>query len=169
MAYLLKNKTKEEIGCDFLALSKKESDARMRLRLLCLEHLLEGKSYRQVAAIFKIETSTVQCYVNKFRNGGIEGLKDKPGKGRKPKFPRKKEEYLKELILDEQKKMIGGRLIGKDIQRLIAETFGIKLSLAGIYLLLERIGLTWVSSRSQHPKKNKSYKTTSKKILWQRL
>ena len=46
----------------------------------------------------------------------------------------------------------GGRLMGKDAQEILLEKFNVKLSKNSVYALLHKIGLSWVSSRSRHPK-----------------
>jgi len=137
---------------DFLALSKKEKKPRVRIRMLGLAHIKDGTSYRKVSKMLKVSLVSVQEWANKFRDFGIEGLKDKGGGGKKPLFPKEKEEELKNLILEKQKKKSGGRLTGTDIQKIVNDDFGITCALRTTYDLLHRIGLVWISSRSKHPK-----------------
>ena len=146
------NKVVINSDIDFLALSKKEKKPRVRVRLLGLAHIKEGVSYRKVAKMLKVDTSSVQKWVNRFKDSGIEGMKDKGGSGKKPSFPREKEEDLKNLILEKQTKKNGGRLTGADIQKIINNDFGVKCALRTTYDLLHRIGFVWISSRSKHPK-----------------
>jgi len=140
---------------DFLALSKKEKSPRMRIRLLALAHIKDGTSYREVAKMLKTSTHSVQTYANKFRDSGIDGLRDKEGRGRKPNFPRDKEKELEKVILEKQKKRNGGRLTGNDIHKIVENDFGIKCALRTIYDLLHRIDFVCISSRSKHPKSDK--------------
>ena len=95
MKILLKGKSNKELGCNLCKLSKKEHHARTRIRFLGLCLIQKGKTYREVAASLDVFVSTVQDWVNKFREFGPEGLKEKKGTGRKPILPRDKEEELK--------------------------------------------------------------------------
>ena len=141
---------------DFSFLAKKEKRGRVRIRLLALAHLKKGVSYRKTAKMLEVSPVSINNWVNRFISFGLEGLKDQTSNsGRNQMLPKSKEEDLKKLVLKEQTKLTGGRLIGADIIELIKKKYGITYSSAGIYHLMERIGLVWISSRSQHPKSNK--------------
>ena len=46
----------------------------------------------------------------------------------------------------------GGRIRGEDIQVLLKEKFFVDYALPSVYNVLERCELSWISSRSKHPK-----------------
>ena len=141
---------------DFSSLAKKEKRGRVRIRLLAMAHLKKGTSYRKTAKMLEVSPVSISNWINRFVSSGLDGLKDQTSNsGRNQMLPKNKEEELKKLVLKEQKKLTGGRLIGADIIELIKKKYGIIYSSAGVYHLMERIGLVWVSSRSQHPKTNK--------------
>jgi len=148
---------------DFLALSKKEKNPRMRIRLLVLAHIKDGTSYRKVAKMLKTSAHSVQTYANEFRDSGIDGLRDKEGRGRKPNFPKDKEKELEKVILEKQKKRSGGRLTGSDVHKIVNEDFGIGCALRTIYDLLRRINFVCISSRSKHPKSDQKAQEDFKK------
>jgi len=153
---LRKNASIKNSNIDFSALAKKEKRGRVRIRFLALSHLQNGVSHRKTAKILQVSFVSIQNWVNKFRSSGIEGLKDQTSNcGRNQMLPKNKEQELKELVLKTQKSLTGGRLIGDDIIELIKKKYGVIYSSSGVYSLMERIGLVWVSSRSQHPKSNK--------------
>lgn len=152
-----------ESEIDFLALSKKEQHPRVKIRLLGLAHIKDGVSYRDVASMLKVVLSTVQEWVNKFSKSELEGLQEKGDRGKKPLFPIEQEPKLKQILLKKQKTKKGGALIGKDIQKIIFNSFGIKCALRTTYKILHRIGLSWVSSRSKHPKSDKKAQEEFKK------
>jgi len=56
------------------------------------------------------------------------------------------------LIDKRQHHRQGGRLRSADIQALIKEMYGVDYTLSGIYNLAHRIGLSWITSRSVHPR-----------------
>ena len=45
----------------------------------------------------------------------------------------------------------GGRVRGEDIRQLLARQFGVAYSLNGVYDLLKRLGLVWISARAVSP------------------
>lgn len=152
-----------ESEIDFLALSKKEQHPRARMRLLGLAHVKDDVSYRDIVKMLKVALSTVQEWVNKFGESGLEGLQEKGNRGRKPKLLIEQEFKLKKIILKKQATKKGGALIGEDIQKIIFDSFGVKYALRTTYKVLHRIGLSWVSSRSKHPKSDKKAQEKFKK------
>jgi len=167
--HLRNNASIKELSINFSDLAKKEKIGRVRIRFLALSHLQRGMSHRQTAKILQISTVSIQNWVNRFRNTGVEGVKDQTSNcGRNQILPKNKEKELKELVLKEQKKLIGGRLIGDDIIKLIKKKYGITYSSSGVYSLMARIGLVWISSRSQHPKANKKKQKNLKKASLKR-
>lgn len=54
------------------------------------------------------------------------------------------------LLLQENRN--GGRIVGKDVKNLLIEKYDVEYSLSSIYVLLDRLNLSWISSRSKHPK-----------------
>lgn len=148
---------------DFRALSKKEKNPRVRMRFLGLAHVKDGASYRKVANMLKTSYRSVQNWVNRFVNEGIEGVKDKNVGGKEPYFPKDREEELRNLLVQKQSEMRGGRLIGTDIQKIVENQFGVAYAMSSIYELLARINMVYVSSRSKHPKSDKKMQETFKK------
>ena len=165
MNFLLRGKSNKELGCNLHRLSKKEPHARTRTRFLALFLIQKGSTYREAANSVNVAVQTIQKWINKFRKFGPEGLKEQTGTGRKPILPRNKEDDLKKMIVKEQKNKIGGRLILEDIRMLIEKHFSVKYSISGLCHMLHRIGLVWISSRSQHPKTNTENQDAFKKTL----
>jgi len=48
----------------------------------------------------------------------------------------------------------GGRLIAEDIRAYINTTFKISYQLSNVYRLLNEMDLSWITSRSKHPKQS---------------
>ena len=45
----------------------------------------------------------------------------------------------------------GGRIRGEEIRQLLHEQFHVDYSLNGVYHLLERLGMSWISARALSP------------------
>jgi transposase len=71
---------------------------------------------------------------------------------------------LIDYIDKESKSSRGGRLVGTDIQSFIEHNFGYKYHLSSVYKLLHRLGFSWITSRSKHPKQSIEAQQDFKKI-----
>ena len=165
------NTSQEELAklvdTDFFQLAKREPNPKMRIRLLALGHLREGKTKSEIVDMFQIVFPTLREWLLRFIEEGREGLRDKQGKGRKRKLPIEREEEFRQQVEDLQKGRNGGRVRGQDIQVLLKEKFRVEHALPSVYHVLERCGLSWISARSKHPKSDpkaqEDFKKNSKK------
>lgn len=153
---------------NFSALAKREKNPRIRVRLLALMHIQNGKSVNAVASLFGVRWRTARAWLDKFLSSGIKGLGDKPRSGRKPHLQANRIEEFKQAIQDLQAKRKGGRIIGKDIQKLLSEQFAAKYDLDSIYKLLKKIDFVWITARSVHPNANQEAQEAFKKTSTKR-
>lgn len=58
----------------------------------------------------------------------------------------------------------GGRLTGEDIVLLAKEHYGVDYHSDAIYHVLKRLGMSWITGRSQHPKADPEKQTDFKKL-----
>ena len=137
---------------DFFQIAKREPNPRTRIRFLALGHLKAGKSKQEVIEMFQIVLITLRRWVLRFISQGIQGLKERPGKGRKKKLSLEQEEEFRLQVEKLQTLRKGGRIRGQDIQILLKEKFSVDHALPSVYHVLERCGLSWISARSRHPK-----------------
>jgi len=129
------------------------SSPRGRIRCLAMIHLQSQKQVEEVADIVKQSCPTIYTWLRWFKDGGLSRLVENvKGRGRKLKLSGDNALILKEMILQAHKKREGGRITGKDVQKIIKEQWGADYCLSSIYAILKRIGLVWITSRSKHPK-----------------
>jgi transposase len=163
----LKDEIANLIGTDFFQLARKEPHPRTRIRILALGHLKSGKTKTEVVEMFQISFPTLRGWLTRFIVEGIEGLREKAGKGRKRKLSPEQEEEFRQHVEKLQKNREGGRVRGQDVQILLKEKFCVDHALPSVYHVLERCGLSWISSRSKHPKSDplaqEEFKKNSKK------
>ncbi|MGN7613091.1 helix-turn-helix domain-containing protein [Magnetococcales bacterium HHB-1] len=136
---------------DFSGLARREPHPRTRIRFLGMAHIQDGKGLAETARMLKVHWKSVQNWVNRFKNEGVEGLQEKPGRGNKPKLPREKEAEFEKAVFDAQEQRKGGRINGKEIQKILQTDFNVTCSLSATYDTLHRVGLVWISARSKHP------------------
>jgi len=58
----------------------------------------KGQSVAEIARFYSVRTRTVYTWFNEWEKDGIQGLKLKPGRGRKPKLSSENEAKVKELV-----------------------------------------------------------------------
>jgi transposase len=117
-----------------------------------LQHLQSGKTIREVSEITFYDKKTIKSWLDSFVFFDYEGLIEREGRGRKPRLPPEKEEAFKDSLDKMQENRGGGRVTAYDIQDLLAKEFDCCYSLSGVYALLDRLNIVWISGRSKHPK-----------------
>ncbi|WP_201546777.1 winged helix-turn-helix domain-containing protein [Psychrobacter lutiphocae] len=150
---------------DFGKYSKTESNPRARLRLLILHQYSIGKSTIDIAKDLCIHPETARRTKKRYYERGLESIYDRHRRGRHSKLAQTDIDAFKDMIVSEQQKRSGGRLTGKDIQQLAKEHYNAHYTVNGIYELLKRIGMSWISARSQHPKADPQAQEAFKKTL----
>ena len=157
--------SKEFMAEDFKSLHKKAA-AGAKQRYRGLHHVQQGKTYAEVSEICLVTPLAVRNWVKKYRAGGAAQLMNQPGRGRKARLKVSDEDF-KQSILALQEERAGGRVKGTDILEMIKKKFKVIYSLSGLYKVLERRKIVWITGRSIHPNANieaqDAFKKTSKK------
>lgn len=151
---------------DFLKMAKKETSKRVHERLLAIHHLCNGKNRHESAAIVGRSDEWLRVWTLRYHNGGYQNIISKKPPGRANYLTQEQESELVSDILQLQDDRDGGRLTGNEIIEHIKKKYKVTYKGTSVYDLLERIGMSWVSSRSKHPnadkKKQKTFKQTFK-------
>lgn len=150
---------------DFGHLSKIESDPRARVRLLMLYQFSLGLDYEEVARNNNTTPYTASKIRRNYWRDGLPSLYDKPRTGRKSKLAPEHYETFKHLIVQAQQEKQGGRLTGEQIVKLAKEHFNVDYHPDAIYVVLRRLGMSWITGRSQHPKADPEKQADFKKTL----
>lgn len=152
-------------GFDFLPHIKVEKNGRMRTRLLALQNLKEGKKVADICSHLKIARDRVRTWARRFLENGIDGLLESAGRGRKPKISAQQKIAVAEFIEQRSHSREGGRVFGQDVVQYIADVFGQKYSLSAAYMIMHELGFGWITSRSIHPRCDKTAQDGFKKNL----
>jgi transposase len=139
---------------DFTKLYKSSKHPREKNRFLALSHFKDGKAPREIAALLRVTRNTIYTWLRNFKTHGIEGIKEKPGRGKKAFIPDSETAAFRSAVLELQAGRSGGVIIGKDVLQLMKDKYGIKCSLKSAYNHLKRARLVWISARSRHPNAN---------------
>ena len=149
---------------DFISLYKKEVSPQVKSRFLGCSHIQKGMTTQAVADLLHVQYRTVAYWIKRYKESGVDGLRDQKGRGLKPKLDKKYENILCDKVLELQRKRKGGRVRGEDIITLLKDEFDVEYKLSGVYNLLHRIGLSWISSRSRHPSQLPEVQEAFKKL-----
>lgn len=149
---------------DFAILCKAERNKKIYQRLMILACLKEGMSKADISRLLFISTDQIYAWLKRFREEGIEGLKDKARSGRPRLLDSSHHKTLKQKMEELQSALPGGRLRGEDIIQLIKDEWGVTYTLSGIYYLMKDIGMSWISTRSRHPKQDEVIQEQFKKL-----
>lgn len=139
---------------DLKKMYRKENDGRMRTRLQALYHLKNGMELHQVVDVTLASEVSIRRWCFLYAERGYVGLLEEDGRGRYPKLPKEKNDEFVEDVQRLQQERDGGRVIGKDIQKLLQTKYQIDYTLRSVYVLLDRMNFSWISCRSQHPRCN---------------
>lgn len=145
-------------------LAKSAKSARMRNRYLAVSHFIDGKSRTDIAKYLKVARGSVNVWVQKFLDNGIDGLLEGRHTGRPTKLSSQQLEQLSHFIKENSTCDNGGRLQAKDVQVYITEHFKIDYQISNIYRLLHHLNFSWITSRSRHPKQDEGVQTLFKKL-----
>jgi transposase len=92
--------------------------------------------------MMKVTPRTMSVWVNRFRKDGIEGLREKPGRGAKRRCipPEQYYSFLKS-VETLKKNRYRGRIQARDLGDLIEEKYGKRPSKTTIYRIMNQINL----------------------------
>ena len=151
---------------DFLKLARQHKSSQMKMRLLALAHFPDGQSRTTIAKFLKVSRTSVNKWISAYLNAGIEALNEKPRPGRPHFLTDTQQTELCQFIEERSHSTAGGRLTGYDIQSYISDNFAIEYHSDYVYILLRKLGFSWKTSRSRHPKQSLDAQEDFKKILF---
>ncbi len=130
------------------------NNASLKLRYMSIQKFNEGQSRASIAKNLTVSRRLVNEWIAKYLSNGFDGLELKLATGRPPLLNDRQKTQLKEYIIANAAKKSGGRLMGKDIQKYIQETYLVTYKIRNIYRLMKELNLVWITSRSKHPKQD---------------
>jgi transposase len=125
----------------------------MRIRVLAIRYLLQGHTTAEAAQVFACSESQVRQWVHRYNTEGLEGLRERPRRGRPTLLAAGRVEAFKEQVRRGSVETQGSAALrGLDIRHLLVEEFEAPYSQSGTYRLLHRLGLSTSGSRPRQRK-----------------
>ncbi|SFN72653.1 helix-turn-helix domain-containing protein [Salegentibacter flavus] len=137
-------------------LLKSKEEYKIALRLQMVYLISQGKSSREVAEIYQVSFKNVLNWVHRFEKEGIEGLKDKEGRGRKASLSTKDQDQIKNTIINISPSEFGysaERWTGPLLLKWVNEEYETNFTATTIYKLLDKIGLEFQNGKGFVPQK----------------
>ena len=120
----------------------------IRLYLVYLVAL--GHSSRKLSELHHISFKQITNWVHRFEKQGIEGLKDRSGRGRKSALSDQQLDRIKTWVLAESPKEYGfqsEKWTGPLLVQWINNEYGLEYQKAQVYNLLNKIGIVFEKKR----------------------
>jgi transposase len=130
------------------------ADCAQSRRLLALASVLDGACRSEAAKSAGMERQTLRDWVHRYNAEGVEGLKDRPRTGRKPRLGKTGLTELDEIVETQPDPVKDGvvRWRRRDLKEVIAKRFGVSLSERSVGRILRGRGFRKLSVRPLHPK-----------------
>ena len=128
-------------------------NANQSRRLLSLAAVLDGMSRSEAARIGGMDRQTLRDWVHRFNERGPDGLTDSWSKGHPSRLSAAQQAELAQLVETGPDRAVHGvvRWRRVDLQRLIAERFGVAYHERTVGKILHQLGFRHISARPRHP------------------
>jgi transposase len=135
------------------AMARRERDGRVSARLLALANALDGMSREAAARAAGMDRQTLRDWAHRYNAEGVEGLRDRPRRGRPCALDEGRQAALKALVLKGPKLERDGCVAwrARDLRQLVERRFGVGYSESGLRRLLRGLDLSWQKARPVHP------------------
>jgi len=144
---------RSEPGAGDLRRSARRESGRVCQRILMIANLLEGMEPEEAGRLVGLSRTAAYEWHNRYEEEGVEGLRDRPRRGRAPRVDAATAARFKERIVVGAEFARDGVVAfrGIDAQRILKEEFDLECSLSSTYRLLHRVKLSWLVPRPRHP------------------
>ncbi len=136
-------------------LARTECNARVRVRMIMISHMLDGVSAEEAAFAVGLRRTAGYRWAARFESEGIDGLRDRPRVGRPRKLDTGKEQAFRDRFLGQHQFAPDGSPVavvrGQEARRILDQEFSATYGLSGTYALMQRLGLTRAEIRTDTP------------------
>lgn len=147
-------KTAEELKI----LLRKDEKYMIGVRLYAVYQISLGYSSRQLENLYNVSFKSVCNWINGFNKFGLEGLKDKPRSGRKPRLTMSEREEIRNIVREEEPITYGYNTTtwtGPLLIDFIKKKYGILYKKAQIYNILKGMKLSYKRGLGIYPEADK--------------
>jgi transposase len=134
-------------------LAARAKDANQSRRLLSIAAVLDGMSRVEAAKIGGMDRQTLRDWAHRFNQRGPDGLKDNWRRNVPRRLSEAQQQELAALVETGPDRAVHGVVRWRriDLQRVIAERYGVEHHERTIGKLLKALGFSHISARPRHP------------------
>lgn len=162
----VKGYTSEQIK----SLFKTEDKYKIGIRLYAVYQVSLGQSSRNLEELYNTSFKQITNWVHRFEQEGIEGLRDKVGRGRKSRLTSEQQKEIYDLLTSKSPELYGYNTetwTGPLLIDWIDTHFSVTFKKAQIYNIIKKIGFTYQKAKGFYPeadaKKQEEFKEMLKK------
>ena len=151
------------------AMFRKDERYTVGLRLYAVYQVALGQSSRKLEDVYNTSFKQITNWVHRFEKEGIDGLRDKEGRGRRAKLDKEQREGLS-VVLSEPADKHGynsATWTGPMVIEWIENNYGIVYRKAHIYNIIKSLGFSYQKGKGIFPErdaeKQEDFKTALKK------
>lgn len=155
---------------DIKSLFKKDQRYTVGMRLYAVYQVAKGQPSRKLEDVYNTSFKQITNWVHRFEEQGLEGLKDKPGRGRKGKLTQAQKGQIATVLKDEPPTKYGfntATWTGPLLIAWVKKEFGIEYKKAQIYNIIHALGFSYQKGKGIFPeadlKKQEEFKNALKK------
>ena len=155
------HRTPEELA----SLVRAATCAKVARRLLAVRLALAGLRPEQIGPQVLLSARQVRTWVARYNAAAVEGLADRPGRGRTGPLDEGQQKKLAERLRAGPTAADGVcTLRGEDVRRILANEFGVVRCLQAVYDLLHRLGFEPLRPRPRHPSADAAARAAFQKV-----
>ena len=150
------------------SLFNKEDKYKTGLRLYAVYQVSLGQSSRKLEELYNTSHNQILNWVSRFEKEGIEGLKDKEGRGRKSRLTPDQRESLSLLLTTKTPLDYGyngSTWTGPLLTDWIKNKWGISYKKTQIYNIIKSLGFSYQKSKGYYPEADKERQEQFKEAL----
>lgn len=134
------------------SLMRDESNARLYRGLQIILAARQGQTAQQISTLIPLTERSIRLWITRYNQSGLDGLRDRPGRGRKPPLsPEQIEQFKARIQAGSTEADAVCTLRGEDVRRILQSEFGILRTLQSAYNLLHQLGFSVLRPRPKHP------------------
>jgi transposase len=153
---------------DIRSLFRNDERYTIGLRLYAVYQVSLGQSSRNLEELYNTSAKQITNWVHRFEKEGIEGLKDKEGRGRTSRLNDEQEEEIKKTLMTELPSDYGfntATWTGPILIEWIKTHYKIIYKKAQIYNILKRLGFSYQKGKGIFPEADKNKQEAFKEGL----
>jgi transposase len=136
------------------ALFSRDDKYKIGMRLYAVFQVSLGKPPRQLEEVYNTSFKQIHNWVHRFEEEGLEGLKDKPGRGRQPRLSPEQQQEVSALLEQQTPSLHGYNTetwTGPLLIDWIRKNYNIQFKKAQIYNIAKQLGFTFQKGKSSYP------------------